>query len=909
MHQPKQDTSSHVSLTLLTGPPGSGKSETILRKIRRLLTGRRSDFLLLTPTATMAEHLSHRLAREGFVFSPAVIQTLAEFVQDQAPGLTPCSHAAERLILDEALDAAPPQAFRDVSAFPGFRESAARLIHEFQLAGCSPGDLEALYSRAGLDSPSDQAFLAIYRSVDERLKQQGLATRAALLRAAAASIQAGGAGGIREVYLDGFESFSDLELGLIATLSAGRQITVTMPLNEASRSTRERLLDLGFKEERLARRRPLAAHSLFVASTDTQEAEEIARRILEFHAAGKPFRQIGVIVRSEAPFVPALRSAFIRFGIPAHFYFADRLAGHPVAWFLSGLVDALLHGWEHRALLAALRAAAGHDPGFDHLDFAVREGLENRGLEALGKLRLGERWEGLMDAIRPLEAWRDAPARPEVWAQRLANLTSLFVPRGLEGPWTPEAIETRRSQAWALRNFETAMAETAGALAGAGPMPLEEFWRRASAAVRLAELRIPDHRREAVHVMDAVEARQWELPVVFVCHLLKEQFPKPHAEHPLLPDEARRRLNLLGLRLRTGEELRRQERDLFDVALSRATEHLILSYPQYNYKGEENLPSPFLTGCDAPKTPVFACRPEGARAKPRASRPALQAPEVIELAAARHTQFTPTGLELFLVCPYRFFLERTLGLAEPPAEPLDRLTPQLVGQIAHAAIRDWHAQGGDICAIGERLLDEEIARRRIPAGYRAAKERYTLRWVLNRYAADAGLMPGWRAAVEKEFALPLDGGVVIAGRIDRCDIGPSGEALVIDFKYGGDSRMQEILNADEAGAQLQVALYLLALAERHTPVGMFYWCLRGRKRVLDGWHANLPGWPGTAMTAGDLREKMEAARSQAFQAASSIRAGVIRPQPEESACEKCTCFDVCRERTTAVRRQAAGGEP
>src|SRR2546426_54812 len=55
-------------MLLLTGPPGSGRTSHVLAEFRQALRRNASDIRLLVPTATMAEHLRHLLAREGFVF-------------------------------------------------------------------------------------------------------------------------------------------------------------------------------------------------------------------------------------------------------------------------------------------------------------------------------------------------------------------------------------------------------------------------------------------------------------------------------------------------------------------------------------------------------------------------------------------------------------------------------------------------------------------------------------------------------------------------------------------------------------------------------------------------------------------------------------------------------------------------
>src|ERR1019366_3108221 len=72
------------SMLLLTGPAGSGKTSRILERFRDALRRRDSGVRLLTPTATMAQHLQNRVAREGFVFRPGLIQTLSRFVDSFA---------------------------------------------------------------------------------------------------------------------------------------------------------------------------------------------------------------------------------------------------------------------------------------------------------------------------------------------------------------------------------------------------------------------------------------------------------------------------------------------------------------------------------------------------------------------------------------------------------------------------------------------------------------------------------------------------------------------------------------------------------------------------------------------------------------------------------------------------------
>ena len=120
-----------------------------------------------------------------------------------------------------------------------------------------------------------------------------------------------------------------------------------------------------------------------------REAEEIARRILEQAAAGRPFREMGIIVRAQETYVPILRSTLERFGIPARFYFdeaAGAARGDPVSERRGGRHAGRMGP---RADLGVLRLAPrfADSNAMDRFDFAVREQIPNAGLGALKALR------------------------------------------------------------------------------------------------------------------------------------------------------------------------------------------------------------------------------------------------------------------------------------------------------------------------------------------------------------------------------------------------------------------------------------------------------------------------------------------------------------------------------------------
>ena len=65
------------------------------------LRAKRDACRLIVPTATMGEHLRNELAREGFVFKPALVSTFTKFVEPycvSTPGVT--SGAIEILVAE-----------------------------------------------------------------------------------------------------------------------------------------------------------------------------------------------------------------------------------------------------------------------------------------------------------------------------------------------------------------------------------------------------------------------------------------------------------------------------------------------------------------------------------------------------------------------------------------------------------------------------------------------------------------------------------------------------------------------------------------------------------------------------------------------------------------------------------------
>ena len=871
-------------MLLLTGPAGSGKTSRILERFRDALRRRDSGVRLLTPTATMAQHLQNRAVREGFVFRPGLIQTLSRFVDSFLPDMPQVSEPLLYLIVEEAASRANRPEFARVVRLPGFCAALTRTMEEFSSAGCDAERLADRMARKGNPAPLGEAFLAVYREVDNELRRRGLATRAQRLAQAAERIAGEGHPAIHTIWLDGFYALPDPELAVIGAMCRHADVTLTLPVTGITGPTRERLLAMGFVEEACTRERAQPRIELCATPSIEREADEIARRILGQAAAGRRFRDMGVIVRSPEIYEPVLRATLDRFGIPARFYFDADLSKHALVRFLAGIVDAMLGGWEHAETLAAIRLAPGI--ACDEFDFAVRERMPAAGIAGLKAIAAerasGRAGEGasavveLLRSIEKLEQWRTISLAPDEWAVRLKGLPELFAPGRLE-PGSYETAAIARGQAAVLGLFGGAVEEAAEAL-DTRPVPLHEFWRAAKSVLRLTPLRVEDGRRNVVHVLGAHEARQWQLPVVFVCGLVEKQFPKFHAQDPFFPEASRAQLRQAGIRLRTLADFEAEERFLFDWAVTRATELLTLSYPQCDVRGQQNLPSLYLDGVAAAPSPWRSVLPPPGRQGGVARPPAvITSPDLLEALALRHPAFRPTALESYLQCAFQFFGRDTLHLKAAPARPEKRLDFRTQGTIMHSVLAKLHPDAGRLEETFDSVFRNICERERVPAGYRTEACRERMLADLRALVDDPAWAQGYEIRTEQKFQYKLGADVEISGRIDRVNVTPNHGAYVIDYKYSG---AQNTKNLGTNENLLQPQLYMLALErffELH-PEGMSYWGFKG----------------GIQRTPWMQFEPSQAIQT-ALRIAGEIRAGRVEPHPADpDKCRLCELRDVCR---------------
>lgn len=878
-------------MKVLIGPPGSGKTTRILDAVRARIASGSNRFRLVVPTSTMAQHTRNRLAREGLLVRPSSIVTLSRLIAEILPDRRVVSSAGLLIIVEEVMRRLNPASFKSTMDSPGLPAAIASAIAELAGAGCSPDTWAALGSMRVWTSPMMADLGRIYSEVEAELARRGLSLSPGLLAEASRALSEGALNHCDQFFFDGFFTLSPAELTFLRAIAGSRQITLALPEWPGAAEAQRSLRQAGALEMRLHPLRPAPRVELAAPATIHGEAAEIARRILNLNEQGTSFGQIGIIVRAASSQSDLLTSTLAQFGVPVRSYLAEPLSAHPAAQWLSALAQSVECGWDHEAALRLLRNPAfrcGLSPAIEVFASEAIRLMPSAGIAEL--MTIASRVPGaepVRDALGALgasESWNQLPFAPSQWAASLKPLLGLAAP---PAGASPESVRISQIRGAAIAALSEALDETAGFL-GDEQISFERYWRHAWRFIESAELRVESARRDAVALVDAYEARQWEWPVTFVAGLLEGEFPRRARVDPILSNDLRIRANQAGIALRTREDRSQEERFLFSLALSRATRLTVLTYPRFDSKGELNLPSFALESIQAAPIDPVPVRIRPSRPAPPAPPPAISCPAAMAALRVLHPEHTGTALEQFLQCPFVFFVRKTLLLDDPPSLPAERLDMAQLGSLVHAVIAEWHKLGrGAIDAVFDSHWKRLVARLRIPEGFQREFERLRALRALRHYACDPQIADGFEASFEKPVRIELPSGETVKGRIDRCDVNQAGQCRVIDFKYSRVTKLQRLKQLDDAGALLQLGLYLAAVRDAGlTPAAAAYVPLRSAEK----WRFK-----------EDAAEMIDLAIRRADEAVMRILAGDIAPQPViADVCQYCDLAAACR--ITEMRR-------
>ncbi len=885
---------------LLIGPPGSGKTTLLLHSVERAVRAHRSaEVQLLVPTTSMKNHLLDVLARRGLMVPSQVVKTMSEFVREATPHLREATRAIEERLLRGAIERAAPRDLGSTAGSVGMRKHIASLIREFWAAGADNLQLESLTR-----NPRQRAFQEVFRAYEESLAASGFVHLNQRIAHAAAGIRRSGLDSIKTVFIDGFDRFTTQQVELLRALEEqAEEILIAMP-DELARYP---LKQVGAQHLPGPESSSCEAETVCAASPRA-EVLEIARSIL---ASGRPFHEHGIVLRSPEHYEPILREVFETLQIPYRVWARDTLGDHGVVRHCVQWLRAIEGQFPAELTLEALTSPlspVGNTPQADAFDFEVRERLPNEGLEFLRRCaRRSPTVSEFLGRLQPQEIWRRQRCSADHWSQECLKLQAQLqrLPVPAEGGSFQRACHWRA--AIRVRQALRKAIEDTAALPefkADRHISLGTFTDALEDVVRCTALSLWDNRYEVVHVLPVLEARQWSLPIVFVCGLAEGWFPRHFSRDSVFDDEDRRHLGSRGLDLRTSMDRTRDERFLFRVATTRARERMVLSFPLHDHLGKPLLKSSLLEHSTEPRRAPRSRLgdPLGSTAAPRVGvLPADLRGAVADLNAA----FSVSGITNFRQCPYLYFANNSLRLRGRPALPDQRLDNARLGTIVHEALYRWNRTHEPIAAVLDRVFEATLGKLNVRESFRTEQLRRAMRADLERFAgARATLEPVLQSARsyfenERQYHLSELGSMrAIHCRIDRYDVDDQQRCFVTDYKYARKPRIKEMLAEHLRGEQLQLMLYLAALEQelQCEPAGMLLCGLRG-ETSLEGVTA-VPTDGLQDIAPESLQSLLETARAGAAQAVSEVLQGSIAVEPmDREYCSRfCDYGSVCRIR-------------
>jgi len=294
---------------------------------------------------------------------------------------------------------------------------------------------------------------------------------------------------------------------------------------------------------------------------------------------------------------------------------------------------------------------------------------------------------------------------------------------------------------------------------------------------------------------------------------------------------------------------------------------------------------------------------------------------------ARH-RFSVKQIEAYQACPFRFFVENVLRLAEMET-PVAEFDARVRGLILHAVLEAFHEhyRGRAIAEIPEeeaagvmRSLVTEVFEQKAwqsstrPPGIDAV-ERERLALILGRYLSierareESEWKPSHfevafgntRAAsrdaldITEPFALDTEAGpVLFSGRIDRID--HCQEAVrIIDYKSSVAVTRKDIME----GRSVQLSIYAIALEEflmKGTACREAFFLTVGREKRLEAL--------GCAKNEWEARQQV--ARDAVAISVAAVRRGYFPPVPNGDVCRYCAAGRACRYEPGRIERKLAG---
>ncbi len=904
-----------MSISLITAPPAGGKTRYCIDRVNAVREQNLfAPIRVIVPDALALSYWKRALAAasRGRAFIGVKISAFSKFcaelisASDSAPELIP--PRLDRLCVKKALESVTPELsyFDTIVKKPGLLSELEKTFRELRQESVTPEQING-------EDPRRADTALIYAEYLRVLGENHWTGGGGLAAAAADVIRKEKRIDAALVIIDGFEYFTKSRLDLIRALDEqGCEVLITLP-----KLTDDIRQSLNFRHIALdPAKHPTPEAFMLETSSQTDEVREVLRELKRrvVHEGIKP-GGCAIFVPDMDTYRPLLRRAGREMGIPLRFANGDCLTDLAPVEALLRLLRLQQNDYPARELIAVLRSpyfAGCPDPEKNGADTGYMREVSD--LEQLGRDQLvidGENeWRKaaedlklmcnprvtrimnslceLMNILRPADG-KQSRAAWSAWLKDVIKKIGFYDRLSTESTDAEsivrEAIETALNR---LNVCEEKLEQA--------PVDYTEFLNEFEEELRSLAVGERTNSFGAVFVGDVFRAGGARWNLVAVTGLAESSFPRAQSEDLILTKALRRELGLPEGTDQT--ELMRQ-------AVTRADGTLLLTRPRKTDKGEEwpasiywnnigdyipEKPAVKTIGPGVIPTPASVAELTFDLIRANGSMPeqllpkdqdtiraemedAVRASELLgrqcegkyfsdpaEDALPDYSVFEQThsctSVETYKSCPFRWYLQRRLGLVEQ-GEVEAGMDAKTLGTLKHEILQRAFPKGADLddqdaaLSRANEAMDEllEDAPRRY--GFRESvlwkyeKEhiRRKMKDTIEAMYKGKLAVNGWHCAgTEVEFgrggAAPMfletaNGTLRLEGRIDRVDVNADGTARVIDYKSSKNGITKAAITN---GAHIQAAAYAEAV---EICLGMgkngggYYWAI-GSGDLIDG---------------------------------------------------------------------------
>jgi ATP-dependent helicase/nuclease subunit B len=392
------------------------------------------------------------------------------------------------------------------------------------------------------------------------------------------------------------------------------------------------------------RQREAAVKNISVTECTNRDVEidAVARHILRLCHQGYRYRDFLILVRNSDAYSATAERIFSHYGIPLFSDYRRPMTSHPIAEAISALFDVFRTHWAYEPLFRLLKTdlfpMSRHDT--DELEnYCLAYGIQgyhwlngkkwkygrNRYLEEQNSVDAAEEEKlvyindlrkKVTDTLQPFWEESQTDHTLQEWCTFLYQwLVRLQVPETLRR-WQVDDREAGRTlegkeheQVWKrILAFLDEMVR----LCGDDTVTLREFSQMVTDGLDELKFSLIPPTLDHVTLTSVERGYTMRAKIVFLCGVNDGVFPKHNSEAGLLNDQERKQLDTLGVKLGPGSRFRSfQERFLFYLAATRATEQFHLSYILSDEDGGAMEPSSWIYQMEDKKYIETVCSETG----------------------------------------------------------------------------------------------------------------------------------------------------------------------------------------------------------------------------------------------------------------------------------------------------------